>query len=123
MKKLFSVLKYTSDYEGYTALNIIFNVLFALFSAATLSLLYPFSELLFKSDDAHLNTILLKGSPEPSFSSGFVESFTSYWLATLIVSKGKAATLIFICCAVFALTFIKNLCRYLAMFFIAPIRN
>jgi subfamily B ATP-binding cassette protein MsbA len=123
MKKLFSVLKYTSDYKGYTALNILFNILFALFSAATLALLYPFVELLFKTDQTHLMDILAKGRPEPSLSAKFVESFTSYWLASLIVNKGKIATLVLICIAVFVLTLIKNVCRYMAMYFIAPIRN
>ncbi len=123
MKKLFSVLKYTSNYKGYTALNIIFNVLFAVFSAATLALIGPFSELLFKAADQEVHSILARGAPELSFSSDFVQHFSSYWLAFLISEKGKIMTLVFICLAVFALTFLKNLCRYLAMFFIAPIRN
>jgi ATP-binding cassette, subfamily B, bacterial MsbA len=123
MKKLFSVLKYTRNYKSYTVLNIFFNILFAIFSASTLALIGPFAELLFKTDPADIISISLRGAPEFSFSSRFFQDFSSYWLAALIFSKGKLFTLTLICVAVFVLTFFKNLCRYLAMFFIAPIRN
>lgn len=123
MKKLFSVLKYTQNYKGYTFLNIFFNILFAIFSAATLALIGPFSELLFKTDMGALIQLSSQGPPEFGFNSHFFQTFSSYYLAALIVVNGKAYTLILICVIVLALTFLKNLSRYLAMFFIAPIRN
>jgi ATP-binding cassette, subfamily B, bacterial MsbA len=126
MKKLFSVLKYTSNYKGYTALNIIFNILFAVFSAATLALIAPFIDLLFKNDGPSLMLILVKGPPQFSLhdsTSAFFQQLSAYWLAALIVNAGKVKALMLICMAVLLLTFMKNLCRYMAMFFIAPIRN
>lgn len=123
MKKLFSVLHYTRNYKGYTALNIIFNVLFAVLSAATLALIAPFIDLLFKNDDAGLLNILSAGIPKFSLSSSYLQNVSNFYLAALIVSKGKASALLLICIIVFILTFFKNLCRYLAMYFIAPIRN
>jgi ABC-type multidrug transport system fused ATPase/permease subunit len=123
MKKLFSVLKYTQNYKGYTVLNIFFNILFAIFSASTLALIGPFSELLFKTDLAGLVQIAAKGPPEVGFSSHFFQNVSSYYMAKLIVFSGKTYTLVLICVIVFVLTFLKNTSRYLAMFFIAPIRN
>lgn len=123
MKNLFSVLRYTKNYKGYTFLNVFFNILFAIFSAATLALIGPFSELLFKTDLSALVEISTQGPPEFGFNSHFFQTFSSYYLAALIVAKGKAYTLILICVTVFILTFFKNLSRYLAMFYIAPIRN
>lgn len=123
MKKLFSVLKYTKDYKAYTLLNISFNILFALFSAATLALIAPFTDLLFKNNLTELMLILSQGPPKFSLSSSFIQNVSSYYLAAMIVHFGKAKALIVICLAVFVLTFFKNVCRYLAMFFIAPIRN
>lgn len=123
MKKLFSVLSYTKNYKGYTVLNIIFNVLFAVLSAATLALIAPFIDLIFKNNDAGLLIILSNGAPEFSFTSSYFQNFSNFYLAALIVGKGKAQALILICVAVFVLTLFKNICRYLAMFFIAPIRN
>src|SRR6218665_377355 len=123
MKKLFSVLGYTRDYKAYTALNIVFNILFAVLSAATLALIAPFLDLLFKNNNEGIQLILSQGPPKFSPSSGFFQSFSNYYLATLIMSTSKAKALIIICCAVFVLTLLKNVCRYFAMYFIAPIRN
>jgi len=63
MKKLFSVLKYTSQYKGYTALNILFNVFYALLSACRLALIAPFLKLLFENNNNDLQGILAKGEP------------------------------------------------------------
>jgi subfamily B ATP-binding cassette protein MsbA len=123
VRKLFSVLKYTKDYKGHTILNVFFNMMFALFSVLTLALIAPFIDLLFKNNAIDLGLILLKGPPEFSFSSDYIKTAPSYYLAGMIVFYGKVTALIVICVAVVALTFLKNACRYLAMFFIAPIRN
>jgi subfamily B ATP-binding cassette protein MsbA len=123
MKKLFSVLRYTKNYKGYTVLNIIFNVLFAVLSAATLALIAPFIDLLFKNNNAGLLIILANGAPKFSLSSSYFQNFSNFYLAALIMYKGKVQALVLICVAVFVLTFLKNICRYMAMYFIAPIRN
>ena len=123
MKKLFSVLKYTKNYKSYTALNIIFNILFAILSASTLALIAPFLDLLFKNDLIGLNIILQKGLSKFSFSSSYFQNFSNYYLAILIIKKGKIGALILICLSVLILTFLKNTCRYFALYFIAPIRT
>ncbi|MBK9283954.1 MAG: ABC transporter ATP-binding protein [Sphingobacteriaceae bacterium] len=123
MKKLFSVLKYTGNYKGYTLLNILFNILFSLFSAATLALIAPFLELLFKTDLIDIGFMVLKGPPEFSLSSEYLKTAPNYYLALLIIGYSKGGALLVICLAVVILTFLKNICRYFAMYFIAPIRN
>lgn len=123
MKKLFSVLKYTRNYKGYTVLNILFNVLFAIFSAGTLALIAPFLDLIFNNDLAQTIAVALGGKPQFEFTSSYFQALSSYYLAMLIFKMGKAKALILICFAVVAITLVKNLCRYLAMYFIAPIRN
>ena len=123
MKKLFSVLKYTKDYKGYTALNVIFNILFAVLSASILALIAPFLDLLFKNNVDGIQQIISKGAPEFSLSSSYFQNFSNYYLALLINQEGKVQALIFICLAVFVLTLLKNVTRYFAMYFIAPIRN
>lgn len=123
MKKLFSVLKYTKNYKGYTALNILFNILFALFSAGTLALIAPFLDLLFKTTEGGLLVIMMKGVPEFSLSADYFKAAPNYYLAGLILLYKKSGALMVICFMVFALTFLKNICRYFAMYFVAPIRN
>jgi ATP-binding cassette, subfamily B, bacterial MsbA len=123
MKKLFSVLKYTGNYKGYTALNIIFNILFAVLSASTLALIAPFLDLLFKNNEVTVFKYFISGPPKFSFDKSYFQDFSNYYLAALIVTTGKSTALLLICAAVFVLTFFKNICRYFAMYFIAPIRN
>jgi len=123
MKKLFSVLKYTANYKGYTALNIIFNVFYALLSACRLALIAPFLKLLFENNNNDLQDILKKGEPVFELSSAYLKDASNYYLTELIATSGKFNALIYICLLFFAVTFLTNLCRYFAMFFIAPIRN
>jgi subfamily B ATP-binding cassette protein MsbA len=123
MRKLFSVLKYTKNYKGYTALNITFNILFAILSASILALIAPFLDLLFKNNSDGLQKIIIAGVPQFSMTSSYFQHFSNYYLAILIVQKGKIQALVLICVMVFVLTFLKNICRYFAMYFIAPIRN
>lgn len=123
MKKLFSVLKYTADYKAYTALNVLFNVLYALLSACRLALIAPFLKLLFENNEQDLSSILQKGEPGFSLSSAYLREASNYYLAGLIYDSGKFKALITICLLFFAVTLLTNLTRYFAMFFIAPIRN
>lgn len=123
MKKLFLVLKYTKNYKGYTAANIVFNIFFAILSAFVLALIAPFLDLLFKYNELDIQNFVAKGLPSFSFSSNYFQGFSNYYLAILIIKTSKAKALMLICIMVFVLTFLKNICRYMAMYFIAPIRN
>ena len=123
MKKLFSVLKYTKDYKGYTALNIVCNIFFAIFSVFSISLTIPFLELIFKDDTAKLQEVVAKGLPHISLSLKGISEWGYYQMCLLVVEQGKAQTLLVICLVVFISTLFKNISRYFAMYFLAPIRN
>ncbi len=123
MKKLFSVLKYTKDYKGYTALNIVCNIFFAIFSVFSISLTIPFLELIFKDDTAKLQEVVAKGLPHLSLSLKGISEWGYYQMCLMVVEQGKAQTLLVICLVVFISTLFKNISRYFAMYFLAPIRN
>ncbi|MBA2613440.1 MAG: ABC transporter ATP-binding protein [Bacteroidetes bacterium] len=125
MKKLFSVLKYAKNYKGYLTANVSFNVLFALFNAVSLTLAMPFLKLLFEeTNPLEAGLILLKGAPHFALNADYIKDVSNYYITGLIVTQGgKMKALIIICVIIFVMTFFKNLFRYLAMFFIAPIRN
>ena len=125
MKKLFSVLKYAKNYKAYLTANVIFNILFALFNAVSLTLAMPFLKILFEPTNVtQMGFILLKGEPHFALNAEYIKNITNYALAVLIITQGgKLKALIFICIIIFIMTFFKNLFRYLAMYFIAPIRN
>lgn len=123
MKKLFSVLKYTKGYKKYTVLNILCNSLFSFFSVFSISLMIPFLELIFKKDVSDYQAIVNQGFVEWKFSLKGVTDWAYYHMSVIIINQGKAKALMFICITVFAATFLKNLSRYFAMYFLAPIRN
>jgi subfamily B ATP-binding cassette protein MsbA len=123
MDKLFSVLKYLNGYWRYAFLNIGFNVLFSILAVFSIALIIPFMDLLFKTDNQFYLDIIQKGEPKFSISLDYFKSYFNLLVAVQIVSFGKAYAIITICVSVFVLTFFKNFSRYMAMYFVAPIRN
>jgi len=119
--KLFAAIKYLKGYWHYAILNILSNILFSVFSVVSITLVIPFLDVLFQPDSFFQE--LVNHPQTLSFNSESIKHFVQYKLAEYILKYGKEQVLIGICVIVFALTFLKNLFRYLAMFFIAPIRN
>jgi subfamily B ATP-binding cassette protein MsbA len=122
MKNLFGVLKYVNGYWRYGTLNIVFNILSVIFSLFSLTLIVPFLNMLFQPD-SELTKVLQKGPPSFHFSTTAATDYFSYYLTTIINSQGRIQALILLCIATVVLVTLKNLTRYLAMFFLAPIRN
>src|SRR5208283_4615418 len=123
--KLFAVFKYLKGYWGYASLNIFFNVLFSVFSVVSIALVIPFMELLFQKDSKDYVKILADGPPAFSVSHlvNYFSGAFNYKMEGLIINSGKLEALLVICIVVFVLTFLKNLFRYFAMYFLAPVRN
>jgi len=122
MKNLFGVLKYVKGYWSYGIWNIVFNILSVVFSLFSLTLIMPFLDLLFQHD-SDLAKILAGGAPEFHLTVGAAKDYFYYHLTTVIVGQGRVSALVLLCVATVALITLKNLTRYLAMFFLAPIRN
>ncbi|GAB4202123.1 MAG: ABC transporter ATP-binding protein [Bacteroidia bacterium] len=119
--KIFAAIKYLKGYWHYAVLNILSNVLFSLFSVVSITLVIPFLDVLFQPESFFQN--VLSQTPALELKSESIKQLVQYKLSEFIVQYGKVQTLIGICILVFILTFFKNLFRYMAMFFIAPIRN
>jgi subfamily B ATP-binding cassette protein MsbA len=122
MKNLFGVLKYVNGYWRYGIWNIVFNILSVIFSLFSLTLIMPFLNLLFQPD-SDLAKILSKGPPDFHFSVTAATDYFYYHLTTIITSQGRIEALVLLCIVTVILITLKNLTRYLAMFFLAPIRN
>jgi ABC-type multidrug transport system fused ATPase/permease subunit len=85
----------------------------------------PFLDLLFLKNDSEYAEQLADGPPELNISvESAIDNFY-YFFTSLIMDpdKGKLYALSFICVMVVFMFFMKNLFRYLAMFFLAPVRN
>ena len=111
------LLGYLRNYKPNVTLGIISNILTAIFTAISIPLLVPFLEILFNRREAVLE--------KPEFAMD-IESLTNsfnYYLSQMVLDRGPEAGLVFVCFAILITFFLKNLFRYLSLFFMAPVRN
>ncbi len=124
MKNIFAILKYAKGYKKYALLNILFNILSVVFSLFSIAMLFPFLQLLFSNDSAKSIEIIAKGEPAILLSKmSTIIDWVNYSLAKVIVENGKEKALLIISLFVIINVFLKNVTRYLAMYFLAPVRN
>ena len=116
MKNYLNLLKYVKAYKGYAALNIGCNILSVIFSLFSLTMVAPFLNVLFTQET---NYQLIPWS----FSIKALLGNFNYFLSVFIAEHGKLVALELIAIIVVILFFLKNLFRYLAMYFMSPIRN
>lgn len=124
MRNLFKILKYAVHYKGYAALNILFNLLSTVFSLFSLTMIIPFLDLIFLQDTMDYQRYMDAGAPRFEMTVAYMKDIFYYTFAQQITSGGgKMSALLWLCAIIIVMIFLKNLCRYMAMFFIAQIRN
>jgi subfamily B ATP-binding cassette protein MsbA len=123
MRKFFGVLKYINGYWNYGILNIFFNILSVIFSLFSIAMVFPFLQVLLFGKQEDLQVTVKKPIPDLALNTHSITEYVNYKLASNILTEGRLNTLITICVFVIITFFLKNLFRYLGMFFIAPIRN
>ena len=119
MNNIFEIAKYLKNYKKETALNVFFNILNIIFGVFTLASIMPFLDIIFETSQTNF-------ASKPTLTLDFesVKNFAYYHIELLLKNyDSKAAGLMFVAVFVIATTFLKNLFRYLASHFIAPIRN
>jgi len=121
MRNFLKILRLAANYRGLAFLNILFNLLSVLFNVFSLGMLIPVLDVLFKTD-AQFQEIL-SHPPASSWSFGGVKDLFYYYLADLILEQGKESALVLIAIVLVVMTTLKNVFKYLAMFFLAGIRN
>ena len=117
MKEFFRILKFAKPYWSYGLGNILFNILTVLFSLVSLTMIIPFLGLLFGTQEKVYEAPALSFSPD-----AIIQNFY-YHITQIIDSKGEVEALFFICMMVLVMFFFRNLFRYLALYFLSPIRN
>lgn len=119
MKNFFGILRYVKGYWRYAIWNIVFNVFSVIFSFFSIALLFPFLNVLFSNNANEVATI----EPRLVISKDSITAYIKYLISHNSEEHGKLYVLIAICLFVVVAIFFKNLFRYLAMYFISPIRN
>lgn len=117
MKGYIKFLRYTLPYKGLAALNIFFNIFSIVFSLFSIALIFPFLGLLFGK------TALVTVKPNFELSAESLSQLLNYQLSEMIRTDGPESALIFICGLLIGTIFLKNLFRYLALFFMVSLRN
>src|ERR1043165_1793091 len=123
MKKFFGILRYVKGYWRYATWNIVFNILSVVFSFFSIALLFPFLNVLLTDSPEQIRAIVAQGEPRLVISKDSITEYIKWLIADGTEHHGKIYVLSTICLFVIATFFLKNLFRYLAMYFLAPIRN
>jgi subfamily B ATP-binding cassette protein MsbA len=116
MKKFIRIISYIKEYKAYMGLYTLFISLSIIFSLFSLSMLIPFMDLIFESEEL---TGVVKAT---NSSSGFKDIIYNF-LQTTIAQFGKVQALGWICIGIVTAVLLKNLFLYLSWYFLAPIRN
>ena len=118
MKRPFNrILSYVKPYWFYIFLNLIFNLVAIFFSLFSFALVVPFLNLLFQTD-----AIQAVAKPEFHLSSDYLIGYLNYLMSDIIIEKGHANALVFICLVLLVAFFFRNLGRFCACYFMAKAR-
>lgn len=117
MKKLNLLLKYARPYWGNILLNVLFNIISQFFSVFSMAMLFPFLQVLFKQVTPPVN------DPGLHLSINGLLGYFNYKLGVIINEEGEVKALVFLCICVLVLFFLKNLARFAALYFVAPMRH
>jgi len=101
------ILRRVRKYKTEFILSIICNILLSIFTVVSIPVIIPFFQILFDR------------IPEQSDVTGTLNSY----FQNFIYSQGKENALLIACGIIISIFFFKNVFRYLAMYFIVPIRT
>lgn len=127
MKDLRSLLQYCRPYVSNIVWNVLFNLLSTIFSIFSFLMLIPFLNLIFNSDK--LIATPLKQVPfslshlKEYIGATFNNTILHYIQGSSDMETGKSNALMFICLFTVLVFLIKNVFRYLAVHFLAPMRT
>lgn len=117
MKNLLKVLRYAIPYWGFALLNILFNIISVVFSLVSFAAVIPVLNILFKLEKP------LMVQPAFAWNVASLKQNFYYQIGGLIEKYGELNVLAIICAFLVTAYLLKNLFRYLAMYYIAEVRN
>ena len=122
MKNFFKIISLAKNYRASLGLNVVFNIIAVLFGLFSFLFFMPFLTALFNSDV--LKEVQEAGAPkEFNYTFKSLIEHGNYWMSEYLVTHSKFEMLILLCGIILGMIFIKNIARYLALFFMAGVRN
>ncbi len=114
------IMRFALPYKKYAYLNIFFNVLYALFSTLSFVALMPMMDVLF-GQARKITSPPVYG--EDVGLKTYASDYLNYYLTTITEQHGIQRTLAVLVIGIIGIFLLKNLCDYLANFFITFLRN
>ena len=109
------LMSYLFNYKKEVTFAILFNILTAIFTVLSAPLISPFLDILF-----------LDSSQASNYADSSMlqqEKWFKHQLLYFIAQNGKMKALQYVCFAILGVFLLKNVSRYFALFFMAPVRN
>jgi subfamily B ATP-binding cassette protein MsbA len=120
MNNFKKIFPFIFPYKRYAYMNILFNILYALFSTLSFMALIPMIQVLF--DQTKRNTVMPVYQGIKHIKK-YAEDYLSYFITNATDTYGVGYTLSIMVAVIISIFLLKNLCDYLAMFFINFLRN
>lgn len=117
MTLLKRLLRYLLNYKANIGLVLIANLLYAVFSIFTLTMLVPFLSVLF----GQVQQVVAR--PSFTLSTGFFIDTFYYYMGVIVSQYGQMSALLYIAIVMVVLSLLSNFFRYLGMFWLAPMRS
>ena len=114
------ILRFAKPYTAYAWLNVLFNILYAVFNVLSVLTFIPVLGILFGQEHKETSKPVFKGVKG---IYDYTQDSLNYYVSTSLESGGVERALLFICVISFSMFFFKNLFRYLALFVLAFLRN
>ena len=114
------IVNFASPYKKFAVLNVVFNILYAIFNVLSVLAFIPVLGILFGTDKQISKEPVYQGI---SGIGTYAKERFYYFISQKIAQEGAIEVLLFICFLTFGLFFLKNLFRYLASFVLAYLRN
>ena len=114
------LIPYTKPYQSHIVLNVVFNILYALFSTLSMITMFPLLEVLFKK-----STAIIK---EPTYTGiqnigQFGKDWLFFTISDLNQKQGPQFALLLAVVLVIVTFLLKNLFNYLASYHITHLKN
>lgn len=114
------IMRFARPYFKYAWLNVLFNILYAIFNVLSVLAFIPVLGILFGREE----TV----SVRPTYTGltglyDYVQNYLNFSVSNMMETGGVEQALLFICLISFSMFFFKNLFRYLALFVLTFLRT
>lgn len=114
MKDIRRLLTYIKPYSHLVYSSIVCHILMALFTVISIPLIIPFFQVLFSRTPVNVTV------PNSKWDLiGWLE----YYFVGILEDYGTDKAIVFVCVAIVITFLLKNIFRYLAMYFMVPVRS